>query len=70
MQITNFGDLLVDYRKAYANKEVKYPKNMSDMMDVMQQQPIRKKKKVPGKSPEKEKEKDKQGEGAASFAQS
>ena len=64
-----FGELLVDYRKAYANKEVKYPQNLSDMIDVMRQQPIKKKKKAsPGKSPEKEK--DKEGEGASSFAQS
>ena len=40
-----FGDLLLDYRKAYAAKEVTYPSNMQTMMDVMRQQPIKKKRK-------------------------
>ena len=34
-----YGDLLIEYRKAYANKECRYPKSMHDMMDVMRQQP-------------------------------
>ena len=35
-----FGELLVEYRKAYANKEVKYPQKLSNMMYVMRKQPI------------------------------
>lgn len=33
-----FGDLFLDYRKAYANNEVKYPKDLKTMMDIMRQQ--------------------------------
>ena len=47
-----FGELLVEYRKAYANKDIKYLQNLSNMMDVMRQQPIRKRKTSPIKSPE------------------
>ena len=53
-----FGELLVDYRKAYAAKEVKYPADMRTMMDVMRQQPVKRKRKENSqikKSPEKEK---------------
>ena len=49
---------------------MKYPQNLSNMMDIMRQQPIWKRKTSPIKSPEKEKEKDKEGKGATSFAQS
>ena len=34
-----YGDLLVEYRKAFANKECRYPSSVSNMMDVMRQQP-------------------------------
>ena len=50
-----FGELLVEYRKAYAKKDVKYPQDLSSMMDVMIRQPLRKKKKAPVKTPEKKK---------------
>ena len=55
-----FGDLLLDYRKAYAAKEIKYPDNLQTMMDVMRQQTINKKKKdtPPTNPPEKEEEKE------------
>ena len=61
-----FGELLVDYREFYANKEVKYTKNLSNMMDVMRQQPLQKNKKatVPDRSSDKE---TKEGQCASSF---
>ena len=31
-----YSDLLVEYRKAYANKECKYPNSMNSMMNGMQ----------------------------------
>ena len=36
-----FGELLVEFRKAYAAKEVKHPADMWTMMDVMRQQPVK-----------------------------
>ena len=41
-----FGELLVEYQKAFVNKDVKYPQNLSTMMDVMKQQPLKEKRKV------------------------
>ena len=63
-----FGEILVEYRKAYANKDVKYPQDLSSMMDVVRQQPLKKKKKDPVKTPEKEKDTDKEGEGESSYS--
>ena len=62
-----FGDLLLEYRKAYAAKEVEYLSNMQTMMDVMRQQPIKKKRKDSPikKAPDKQKEKK---DAASSFA--
>ena len=42
-----YGDFLVEYRKAFANKECRYPSSVSNMVDVMRQQP--KKNKDPSK---------------------
>ena len=61
-----FGELLVEYRKAFANKDTKYPQDLNSMMDVMRQQPSRKKKKIT-KTPKSE-EKDEEGLGATSLA--
>ena len=55
-----FSELLVEYWKVYATKDVKYLQDLSSMMDVMRQQPLRKKKKAPVKTPDKEKVKDKE----------
>ena len=44
-----FGDMLVDYRKEFANKENKYPQSVANMMDVMRQQPEKRRKKIEGK---------------------
>ena len=65
-----FVKLLVEYWKAFVNRDIKYPQNVSTMMDVIRQEPLKKKKKVKTtvKTPEKEKEKDKEGEGASSYA--
>ena len=38
-----FGDLILECRKAYAGKELKYPDNLQTMMDLMRQQPLKKK---------------------------
>ena len=43
-----YGDLLVEYRKAYANKECRYPTSVNDMMDVMRQQPRKNKDPIEG----------------------
>ena len=56
---SRFGEMLLEYRKAFANKEDKYPRTIPDMVDVMRKMPEKKRKQVqkpPGK--EKEKEKD------------
>ena len=34
-----FGEMLVDFRKSYTNKDNRYPQSVADMMDVMCQQP-------------------------------
>ena len=41
-----FGDMLMDYRKEFSSKEINYSDNLKTVMDVMRQQPIKKKKKV------------------------
>ena len=40
-----FGEMLVEYHKSYVNKDNKYPQTVSNMMDVMRQQPKKWKKK-------------------------
>ena len=63
---SRFGEMLFEYRKAFANKEDRYPRKIPDMVDIMRIIPEKKQKqttKSPGK--EKEKEKDKS---ASSFA--
>ena len=45
-----FGDLLVEYRKAYAGQENKYPKNISTMIDIMRAQPKKRSRKKNPKS--------------------
>ena len=37
-----YNDLLVEFRKSYANKLDIYPKNLEDVVDVMRQQPPKK----------------------------
>ena len=39
-----YGDMMLDYHKAYANKQDHYPKNIQDMVDTMWQEPKRYKK--------------------------
>lgn len=69
-----FDELLIDCRKAFANKELKYPADLGAMMDVMRQQPI-KKKKNPKPSPKNDKKGDdkakakEDGDGETSFVQ-
>ena len=67
---------MVDFQKAYANKECKYPKDITDMIDVMRQQPEKKKPQSPrgnnGRDKDKnqtEKDATKEEETASSFAQ-
>ena len=43
-----YNELLVDYRKNFANKQNFYPKSLKDMVDVMRQ--VTPKKKKPGKN--------------------
>ena len=50
-----FGEMLVEYRKSFANKDNKYPQTVSDMMDVMRQQPEKQKKNKPIRDKEKDK---------------
>ena len=50
-----FGEMLVEYRKAFANKEDIYPKTIPDMVDVVRKIPEKKRKQNP-KPPGKEKE--------------
>ena len=65
-----FGDMLVDFRKSYANKDNKYPQSVADMMDVMRQQPEKQRKPKPLKDKDKEKAKPKaKDQTAASYAQ-
>ena len=42
-----YNDLLVEYRKSFANKLDIYPKSLEDVVDVMRQQPPKKKKSKP-----------------------
>ena len=63
-----FGDLLVDYRKEYANNIDKYPEDLQTMVDVMWQQPEKKCKPPTKPQPKKEEEKEKR-DAASSFAQ-
>ena len=42
-----FREMMVDYRKSFANEDNKYPSSMLDMMDVMRKQPMRKRKPEP-----------------------
>ena len=42
-----YNDLLVEYRKSFANKVDIYPKSLEDVVDVMRQQPAKKKKPKP-----------------------
>lgn len=42
-----YNDLLVEYRKSFANKLDIYPKSLEDVVDVMRQQPAKKKKSKP-----------------------
>ena len=63
---SRFGDMLLIYQKAFANKEDRYPRTIPDMLDVMRQMPEKKWKPIQ-KSPEKEKEKEKETK-ASSFA--
>ena len=46
-----FGELLVEYRQAFTNKDVKSQQNLGTMMDFMCQQSL-KKKVSPTKTPE------------------
>ena len=41
-----FGEMLVDFRKSYANKENRYPQSMANIMDVMRQQSEKRKTKT------------------------
>ena len=62
-----FNEMLIDYRKDYANGISKYPKDLQAMVDVMRQQP-EKKKKVIAKVPVKQ-DGEKRDPPASSFAQ-
>ena len=65
-----YGELLVDYRKSYANKDCRYPDNVPDMIDVMRQQPEKKKPKSPRNNKNNNGDKEKNSdEFASSFAQ-
>lgn len=65
-----YGELLVDYRKSYANKDCRYPENVSDTIDVMRQHPDKKRPKSPRNDENKNGDKDKNSdESASSFAQ-
>ena len=70
-----YNELLIDYRKAFANKECKYPQNITDMIDVMRQQPGKRKPR-PKENNNRDKDKDqrekdesKEDVPASSFAQ-
>ena len=39
-----FGEMMVKYPKSFANKDNKYPQSVPDMIDVMLQQPEKKRK--------------------------
>ena len=55
---SRFGEMLLEYRKAFVNKEDRYPRSIPDMVDVMWQMPEKKWKQTP-KPPGREKEKEK-----------
>ena len=75
-----FSSMLLEFRKAYANNDNKYPKDLGSMMDVMRQQPeIKPKKPKPtrdgdpakdvNKTDDLTKDVNKTDDGASSFAQ-
>ena len=61
-----FGEIMVDYRKSFANNDNKYPASVPDMMDVMGKHSV-KQKSVP--FPPKKLEPPDKEEAAQSFAQ-
>ena len=61
--------MLVDYWKAFANKENKYPKKLPDMIDVMRQIPERKWKPPKVTTKPIPKNEEKKEETASNFAQ-
>ena len=48
-----FGEMLVDFMKSYANKDNKYPQLVADIVNIMRQQPERRKKQKPSKDKDK-----------------
>ena len=67
-----FGGMLLEYRKAYASNDNKYPDTLSVMIDVMRQQPLKSKKKSNKNQDDKNGDKDGNKDpdkGATSFAQ-
>ena len=65
-----YEELLVDYRKSYTNRECKYPINISDMIDVMRQQPEKKNPKTPRNDYNRDEDKNEENKNRASgFAQ-
>ena len=67
---TRFGDLLLDYRKEYANNIEKYPADLQTMVDVLRQQPEKRRKTSDKPKPRGSEDKDKEKRNAtSSFAQ-
>ena len=52
-----YGDLVIEYRKAFAGEENKYPKKLTTMIDIMRAQP--KKRSANRRPPKMDKDKDK-----------
>ena len=64
-----FGEMMIEYRKSFANKDNKYPKSVPDMIDVMRQQPEKKRKQKYPPTKKVESPTKKEEESASSFAQ-
>ena len=67
--VRTYNDLLVDYRKSYANKLDIYPKTLDNMMDVMRQVTPKKKRAAPKNDKDTTQDKDKSTELESSHLQ-
>ena len=64
-----FGEMMVEYRKSFANKDNKYPQSVPDMIDVMCQQPEKKRKQKTSPHKKLEPPTKKEEKSASSFVQ-
>ena len=68
-QQARYGGMLLEFRKAFANNEDKYPKDLSSMVDIMRQQHENKKTQTKNDKNDHDKDKSTDEGGASNFAQ-